>query len=61
MYRSKSVKNKQKPKDQEEKLKARIPEHVPIENMIIFVGGRPFKLQQDLQKDYGDDQSIVVI
>ena len=38
MYRSKSVKNKQKQNNQEKKLKAQIPEHVPIENMIILVG-----------------------
>ena len=31
MHRSKSVKNKQKKKEQEKKLKAQIPEHVPIE------------------------------
>ena len=29
--------------------------------MIIIVGGRPFELQQELQKDYGVDQSYVVI
>ena len=38
MYRSKSVKKQQKQKDHERKLKAEIPEHVPIENMIILVG-----------------------
>ena len=38
MHRSKSVKNKQKQKDQDKKIKAQIPEHVPIENTIILVG-----------------------
>lgn len=54
MYRSKSVKNKQEQKDQEKKLKAQIPEHTPIENRVILVGGRPFELQEELQADYQD-------
>lgn len=54
MYRSKSVKNKQEQKDQERKLKTQIPEHTPIENRVILVGGRPFELQEELQQDYRD-------
>ena len=46
MYRSNSVKNKQKQKDQEKNLQVQIPEHVLIENMIILVGDRPFELQE---------------
>ena len=49
MYRSKSVKNIQKQKDQEKKLKAQTLEHMPIENMY-FSGGRPLELQQELQR-----------
>ena len=43
---SKSTKTKRK------KLKAQMPEHVPIENMIMLVDGRPFELQEELQTDY---------
>ena len=54
MYRSESGKNKQEQKDQEKHLRAQIPEHAPIENRVVLVGGRPFKLQEELQKDYQD-------
>ena len=49
MYRSKSVKNKQEQKVQEKKVKAQIPEHVPIENMIILVGGRFFEFEEKMR------------
>ena len=61
MYRFESVKNKQKQKDQEKKLKTQIVEHVLIENMIMIVGGRPFELHEELQKDCEDDQSNLVV
>ena len=45
------LKNKQEQKVEEKKVKAQMPEHVPVENMIILVGGRCLELQEEIKNE----------